>query len=58
MENEAMLRNTAMERDNLYKLQQIKALNLSSQAILSPRNYGTDLKRKSQSLGKTLSKST
>lgn len=30
MENEAMVKMTAMERDNLYKMQQIKALNTSS----------------------------
>lgn len=52
-----MLKHTAMERDNLHKMQQIQALNVSStiNGLVSPRaNYPLDLKRKSQSLSKTL----
>ena len=50
MENEAMLRHTAQERDNMYKLQQIKALNAAPSAL----SYASqDLKRKSKSLNKT-----
>ena len=56
MENQAMLRHTAQERQNLYKLQQIKALTVSSQAfVTSPKGlHCLDLERKSKSLTKTL----
>ena len=58
LENEAMLKHTAMERDNMYKMQQIKALNTVTMNAVSPRqNYALDLKRKSKSLTKTLTKS-
>ena len=51
MENEAMLRHTAQERDNMYKLQQIKALNAAPTSALSYASH--DFKRKSKSLNKT-----
>ena len=56
MENEAMLRHTAIERDNLHKMQAIRALAVSSNVVLSPKNYTLDLNRRSKSLNKTLTK--
>ena len=54
MENEAMLRHTAQERDNLYKMQQIKALNVAPAANSALSYAPNDLKRKSKSLNKQL----
>ena len=51
MENEAMLRHTAQERDNLYKMQQIKALNA---APVANSALSCNMKRKSKSLNKQL----
>ena len=54
MENEAMLRMTAMERDNLHKLQQISALKSVTETRRSNAFASFDPTRKSKSLSKTL----